>query len=253
MTGTAKGNLVEIFSSVEGEGADVGKRTVFVRFFGCSFGCAYCDTRTARGKTPVALTLRAPIQGAVRLVPNPVSAGKVLQLVRELDALAGPHRRVCVTGGEPLEQPDFLAQVARALKSARFYVVLETNGTLARSAADVRDGLDMVCMDIKIPSATNVPPVWEEHRSFLEAVDGRKLVAKIIADEGITDEEVENVVSLVESRGDKIVVVLQPITERLKRLESPAVARLLAVQAAMLKRLPDVRIICQMHRLMGLP
>ena len=37
-------SLVEVFSSVQGEGPEVGRTTVFVRFGGCDLRCRWCDS-----------------------------------------------------------------------------------------------------------------------------------------------------------------------------------------------------------------
>ena len=44
--------IVELFSSLQGEGLLVGERQVFVRFAGCNLECAYCDTPAARSAPP---------------------------------------------------------------------------------------------------------------------------------------------------------------------------------------------------------
>ena len=40
----ATANLVEIFSSIQGEGPDLGAATLFVRFGGCDLRCRWCDS-----------------------------------------------------------------------------------------------------------------------------------------------------------------------------------------------------------------
>ena len=45
-------NLIEIFSSIQGEGKYVGCRQIFVRFEGCNLACRYCDTENAPGAHP---------------------------------------------------------------------------------------------------------------------------------------------------------------------------------------------------------
>ena len=40
--------IVEIFSSIQGEGLLVGRRQIFVRFAGCNLDCNYCDTEDSK-------------------------------------------------------------------------------------------------------------------------------------------------------------------------------------------------------------
>ena len=40
--------LVEVFSSLQGEGRNMGRPCTFVRFAGCNLACPWCDTDTAR-------------------------------------------------------------------------------------------------------------------------------------------------------------------------------------------------------------
>ena len=38
-----KANIVEIFSSIQGEGLYIGERHLFIRFKDCNLNCTYCD------------------------------------------------------------------------------------------------------------------------------------------------------------------------------------------------------------------
>ena len=60
-----------------------------------------------------------------------------------------PCKRVCITGGEPLAQPNCIALINRLLE-AGYEISLETAGAL--SVADVPEAVSKV-MDIKTPSS----------------------------------------------------------------------------------------------------
>jgi 7-carboxy-7-deazaguanine synthase len=104
----------EIFHSLQGEADAVGYPTVFVRLTGCPLRCRYCDTAYA------------------------FHAGDWLDLDAILDKVRGyGARHVCVTGGEPLAQPNCLKLLER-LCDQGFAVSLETSGALDIAAVDAR-------------------------------------------------------------------------------------------------------------------
>ena len=44
--------VIEIFTSLQGEGVLMGTPTTFVRFEGCNLDCQWCDTKYAREGSP---------------------------------------------------------------------------------------------------------------------------------------------------------------------------------------------------------
>ena len=124
--------LTEIFHSLQGEADSVGIPTVFIRLTGCPLRCQYCDTAYA-------------FHGGEWW-----QLDAILERVRELGA-----SHVCVTGGEPLAQPQCLALLS-ALAEAGYRVSLETSGAMAIGAVDERV---IRVVDIKTPGSR------EQHRN----------------------------------------------------------------------------------------
>ncbi|MDI4238088.1 7-carboxy-7-deazaguanine synthase [Bradyrhizobium sp. Arg237L] len=129
----------EIFLTLQGEGAQAGRASVFCRFAGCnlwsgreqdraSATCQFCDTDfvgtdgTLGGRYASAAAL-ADIIGA-QWTGDSVG------------------RYVVLTGGEPLLQVD--TELIDALHARGFAIGVETNGTITPP-----DGLDWVCVSPK--------------------------------------------------------------------------------------------------------
>ncbi len=123
----------EIFHSLQGEADAVGFRTVFVRLTGCPLRCQYCDTAYAFH------------EGEWRDIED------ILGTVKSFEA-----QHVCVTGGEPLAQPNCLTLLTRLCDSG-YRVSLETSGAMRIAGVDTRVSR---VLDVKTPgsgeSARNV-------------------------------------------------------------------------------------------------
>ena len=121
--------ITEIFHSLQGEARSVGLPTVFVRLTGCPLRCQYCDTAYAFSGGEL------------------ISLARIIERVNEFGCT-----RVCVTGGEPLAQPECLALLDRLCEQG-FEVSLETSG--AMSIAGVNERVSRV-VDIKTPDSGEV-------------------------------------------------------------------------------------------------
>jgi 7-carboxy-7-deazaguanine synthase (Cx14CxxC type) len=133
----------EMFLTLQGEGLQVGRRAVFLRFAGCNLWsgreqdraeaqCSFCDTDFVgingdgggRYRDADALADRAALLWS--------------------DGLDEPSDRafVVMTGGEPLLQVD--GPLIAALKARDFEIAIETNGTIAAP-----QGIDWICVSPK--------------------------------------------------------------------------------------------------------
>ncbi len=95
--------------------------------------------------------LRCPFCHNADLVRHPVKGASMEDEVLEyLERRKGLIDGVCVTGGEPLLQPD-LSAFLQKVKGMGYLVKLDTNGMLPGRLAEVLDSglLDYVAMDVK--------------------------------------------------------------------------------------------------------
>ncbi|MEA3200897.1 MAG: 7-carboxy-7-deazaguanine synthase [Thermoplasmata archaeon] len=124
--------LTEIFHSLQGEGSTVGLPTTFVRLTGCSLRCSWCDTTYS------------------------FTGGQDWTVPQVLERLAPiATKRVCVTGGEPLDQYDAAMDLMETLLARGYFVVLETSGSIDVARADKLAPREMlqISLDVKCPAS----------------------------------------------------------------------------------------------------
>ncbi len=249
------GWLNEIFASIQGEGLYCGQRQTFVRLAGCNLACDYCDTPAALESHPLVCHLEGtPGSGRIELIENPIGADHIVSCCRELG-----RDVVSITGGEPLMQVDFLEELLIGLKDSGFATHLETNGTLYKELASVMKWVDVVAMDMKLPSAAGDGALWEEHSRFLEIASGAEVFVKIVVSADTGEDEIGRCCDLIAPLDKHIPLVIQPVSQ----LHPPFSGGdrggvvvpgelLMRLQDAAMTRLADVRVIPQCHKLLGL-
>jgi 7-carboxy-7-deazaguanine synthase (Cx14CxxC type) len=203
----------EIFLTLQGEGAQAGRRAVFLRFSGCNLWtgreqdradarCTFCDTDF----------VGMDGQNGGRFTEAAALARKVAELWGE-----APHRLVVITGGEPLLQVD--EQLIDALHAAGFEIAVETNGTLGAPP-----GIDWICVS---PKAGN--PILQRSGNELKLVWPQK---------GLDPNELETLAF------DHFLIQPKDCEERDQALAS-------AIDFVMHN--PRWRLSLQTHKLLGLP
>lgn len=246
--------ISEIFSSAQGEGINIGRRQLFVRFCECHRNCLYCDTPVER--TEAAAIEREPGSGKFESIPNPLSVKQLVELLDELNRPEFAHDDLFITGGEPLLQADFLAAfLPEARKQLDLPVHLETSGDLPEEFAKVAEWIDHVLMDIKLPSVTGEPAAWEMHRNFLDIIERKETGAtiKLVVGADTADADLVQAAEIIRASGSLAAVVLQPMTVASKTDRVPTASQVLTWQSQMACELGrSVRVIPQCHKLMGL-
>ena len=257
--GLVAANLVEIFSSVQGEGTHVGETTLFVRFGECDLRCRWCDSpHTWRRATDCRVETRRGT-GAFRTLSNPVSLEQSLAAAVALDVDA--HRFASLTGGEPLLQPDAVLALARALRTRGPRIHLETHGLAVGALERVVAAVDVVAMDWKLASDVRrasdarrgpVADFHDDHERFLRvALRAPEVMVKVVVTPATDDAEIDAMCERIAAVAPKTPLVVQPVTPFGPVREAPGAERLLALVARIARVLPDVRLIPQTHRLLG--
>jgi len=251
-------NLVEIFSSVQGEGIHVGESTLFLRFGGCDLRCRWCDSPATWYPAKQCRIESERGAGGGRSVPNPVSLGDALAAADALDLPA--HRWVSLTGGEPLLQASAAEALARALRARGARVYLETHGLASEALRRLVDGVDLVSMDWKLASdvrraeGAGAADFHEAHAAFLRVARAApEVFVKVVVTAATREEEIARMAACIAAVDATTPVVLQPVTPFGAVREVPAPRRLLALAAQLSRSLSDVRLIPQTHGLYGAP
>lgn len=188
-------SVKEIFLTLQGEGAQAGRRAIFCRFAGCNLWtgrevdrahavCKFCDTDFVG--------------------TDGIGGGKFANADALADAVAtcwgvgAAHRYVVLTGGEPMLQVD--VALIDALHAHGFVIAIESNGTLA-----VPRRIDWICISPKAgstlvqTSGDELKLVWPQPGSDLDRLAALDFAHRLIQplDDAQRDDNVAACVDLV--------------------------------------------------------
>lgn len=156
-------------------------------------------------------------------------------------------RTVSVTGGEPLTQPLFLKDFLRELKKRKFRTYLETAGIHPDALRTVVGYVDVVSMDMKLPSATG-KGYWKEHAAFLKT-GGKKVFVKIVLEMKSKQAEIKKALKILSPARPAPLLVLQPVTPIPGQVKGPSADQVADAYALASRALPRVLVIPQQHKL----
>ncbi len=267
--------VMEVFASIQGEGAYVGEPQVLLRLRGCPLRCRWCDTPgswTLDGGTLAHVA--AP--GSPRREPGWATPFQAACWISEVEP--GAPRTISVTGGEPLMWPEFLLGLRRVAGPRRLH--LETAGAHPRALERVIEACDHVSLDLKLPADLDAPvplesrPLdgdgdgdgpqgfeaspsdegeWAQARaSCLALLRGRDACAKLVVCGGRTPEDFEELIADLAGCAPGVPLYLQPATP-MRGSAAPGPALLEALVELAREHGLTVRVVPQVHRALGLP
>lgn len=246
--------VLEVYSTFQGEGPRVGERQVFLRLARCDLRCAYCDTPESFPTPETArVQLRAP-HGPEERPKNPLSVADLLAAVRRLDDPPGIHAGISISGGEPLLHPNAVYALAVGARALGLGVHVETGGHRPGAVRHVLDVVDAFTPDLKLRSATGAPTPWEAHAEtydLLAAADKAVAVKAVVGATTPTD-EVAQAAGFAARHLPAVPFVLQPVTPYGDGPARPSTNHLYELHTAAGSVHPDVRVIPQVHRALGL-
>lgn len=250
-TATATVVVDEIFFSLQGEGLELGRPHLFLRLGGCPLRCHYCDTPRSWKAQEYAELHHAT--SSERLA-NPLTADSLLPVLRSLLAeydLLPQDTMLSVTGGEPLVHAAFLQEW---LPQWPGKVLLETAGIYADRLASLLPEIDLLSLDWKLPSSLaqgahlSAPAACLQ--AAVEANTPKQL--KIVVDEDTQDQELAEALQGAADIAPETTVLLQPATAIEGGPKPPSAVRLLDWVIAHRELPLDLRVMPQMHPLLGL-
>lgn len=234
--------LNEIFVSIEGEGIFAGTKTMFIRFSGCHLKCYWCDTNYS----------------------IPLNSGKqyTIDYVKSLiqEHMQPNIFKVNFTGGEPLLQHHPLILLANFVKNElglRTY--LETSCFDYKRFQSVLQCIDICKIEFKTLDSKVVDPSYYENLLMNElkcldlALEDKSKITfiKIVFTDMTKSNEIQSLVEKIFNNpkiGNLQGFILQPSYG----FDSPSSKKILEVYDIVSRYYKDVRVIPQMHKLLGM-
>jgi 7-carboxy-7-deazaguanine synthase len=230
----------EIFTSIEGEGIYVGKKTLFIRFSGCHLKCRWCDTKYA-----------LPLDSGTEYQMDEIED----LIIRELQPFT---YKVNFTGGEPLLQTDAIIKLADFIKKqTNLKTYIESSCFDSELFSKVLPYIDICKIEFKTDDSKVVEN--EEYDSLLFneikclelAVESNKTAyIKIVVTNSTNLESFKNLVYNISKKikpSDILGFIIQPS----HGVDQPTVNKLLDTYDIVQPMFPEVRIIPQLHKEIG--
>lgn len=236
----ARARVSEIFTSIEGEGIFVGKKTLFIRLSGCHLKCRWCDTKYA-----------LPLDSGTDYQIDEIKD----LIIKELQPFT---YKVNFTGGEPLLQTEAVIELADFIKKhTNLKTYMESSCFDSELFSKVLPYIDICKVEFKTDDSKVVED--EEYDNLISneikclelAVESNKATyIKIVVTNSTNLESFKNLVYNISKKikpSDILGFIIQPSFG----IDQPTVNKLLDTYDIVQPMFPEVRIISQLHKEIG--
>ena len=236
----ARARVSEIFTSIEGEGIFIGKKTLFIRLSGCHLKCRWCDTKYA-----------LPLDSGTDYQIDEIKD----LIIKELQPFT---YKVNFTGGEPLLQTEAVIELADFIKKqTNLKTYMESSCFNSELFSKVLPYIDICKVEFKTDDSKVVDDeeydnlLLNEIRCLELAVESNKATyIKIVVTNSTNLESFKNLVYNISKKikpSDILGFVIQPSFG----IDQPTVNKLLDTYDIVQPMFPEVRIIPQLHKEIG--
>jgi organic radical activating enzyme len=236
----ARARVSEIFTSIEGEGIFVGKKTLFIRLSGCHLKCRWCDTKYA-----------LPLDSGTDYQIDEIKD----LIIKELQPFT---YKVNFTGGEPLLQTEAVIELADFIKKqTNVKTYMESSCFDSELFSKVLPYIDICKIEFKTDDSKVVEDeeydnlILNEIKCLELSVESNKATyIKIVVTNSTNLESFKNLVYNISKKikpSDILGFIIQPSFG----IDQPTVNKLLDTYDIVQPMFPEVRIIPQLHKEIG--
>lgn len=175
--------IIELFSSVQGEGILQGVPSTIIRLNHCNLNCIWCDTKETLSEAPTHYTL-----------------SELLYSIEERG-----NRYVIITGGEPMIT-EGIETLSHKLHNTGYHITIETNATIVRNVS-----CDLISLSPKLSNSQNTNSLKPEVIKFY--LQNYNYQVKFVVQ---SDRDLHEILGLLDSLGsvkmERIILMPQAST-----------------------------------------
>ena len=187
----------EIFHSIQGEGLNLGRPSIFIRSSFCNLHCSWCDT---------------PYTWDWKKYDKKMEVMEIGLDARVEQIQQWPCKNLVFTGGEPMLQQPAWVELMEFLKPRNYFFEVETNGTLAIEPA-FDSLIDQYNCSPKLKNSGNEKTL-RETKYFKGYANNPKAWFKFVVDTPQDLEEVMGWVNTYSLTPDRIFLMPQGKTKK---------------------------------------